>query len=144
MRGYVVKPERDEDFYVIWSDNVEAPLAYGPREYVLPLLDSRQQTVENSAEARFQRADENGSSALWPSRSDPIYGWDDDTFIYQQQSILHRTDLKELCQRLGETDHAAVCDLLTAFEDDWPVRHDEGCRCPATEEKPRPATGSAE
>lgn len=127
MRGYVVKPAPAEDFYVVWSDIVEAPVAFGPREYIASLDISDGQTIAD----RIGRADDKGSSALWPCRESPYLGWGDDTLIYQQQGILRRHNLPELCCRLSEDENASACDLLEG-DDDFPVRHDGGCRCPAT------------
>ena len=58
MPTYIIKPSRDEDFYVWWSTVVDAPIGWGPRDYVP--LDN-----EGSPE-RFARADERGTSANWP------------------------------------------------------------------------------
>jgi hypothetical protein len=118
MPSYIIKPERDRDFYVYWSTVVEAPVAFGDREYILSYLRAElERDSATSPQGRLRRADETGSSALWPSPSDPAYGWDDNELIYQQQGTLRRDRLPELCKRLTGDDHADVSDLLTPFED---------------------------
>lgn len=135
MTAAVVKPSKDEDFYVIWSDNVEAPFAFGDRAYISEWMNQRpgygaeSQDPEFTVKARLDRAEQTGTSYLWPSPEDPAYGWNDDGFIYQQQGILRRSKLKELCERLGRDENADCRDLLDPFED-----HDLSTP-PSTEEK---------
>ena len=121
MPNYVVKPDGDEDFYVLWSEGVDAPTAYGDRDFMLTyhgVADTPRHRQE-----RVERADETGSSALWPSSDAPIYGWwdKDQTFIVVEVEILDRRhdgfyqvgrdNLRALCERVSAGQD--VTDLLT-------------------------------
>ena len=103
MPTYIIKPSRDEDFYVWWSTVVDAPIGWGPRDYVP--LDN-----EGSPE-RFARADERGTSANWPDW--PIekmpFGWNVSEWRITNQDdleetgegwwLLPRKNLREFCRR---------------------------------------------
>lgn len=78
MPSYVVKPARDRDCYVIWSEIVDAPTHIGTRTETEAVLKQRGDWDDGG---RLDRADRNGSSALWPEPGKPIYGWDDDGFM---------------------------------------------------------------
>ena len=118
--SYVIKVDRDQDFYVVWSDMVEAPLMWGNRLQTLDYLRGaalRPHGDPTNPEERVARADAHGSSALWPSPHAPIYGWDDSTLVYQQQGILRWCNLRELCDRYTPEDqNPDVSDLLEPFE----------------------------
>lgn len=64
MPSYVIKPNPDEDRYVMWSTVVDNGWILGTREQAL-----REPDV---TEERLDRADANGTSAL-----DQDYGWDE-------------------------------------------------------------------
>lgn len=115
---YIVKPDPGEDFYVLWSDIVEAPTAFGDRAY----LEGLQQYRHDPSPERFERADRYGCSAQWPKPDEPIYGWDDNGFIYMQRGWLRRDRLKAACERLGRDEHDPITDLLEPFEDETEVR----------------------
>ena len=113
MRGYLVKPMPDSgDFYVVWSDIVEAPLAFGPRAY----LEGQGMTAD-----QFDRADRTGSSAIWPSLRDPYLRFGE-SMIYMQRGVLPRVNLTAACDRLGVDENDRITDLLTPFEDEDEVR----------------------
>lgn len=116
MPSYVVKPVKDEDFYVLWSSVVDAPVAFGPRSFMLDHL-TRQPGNRHDPATRLDRADDTGTSVV----DAEVYGWDDDIFIYLQQGILRRGRLKELCVRLGQDVNADVSDLLERFDGDEAV-----------------------
>lgn len=104
MPAYIIKPDRDEDFYVRWSTIVDCPTNWGPRATFMEPPE------------RFERADANGSSMLPdPELGDWIFGgWDEETFLLREQDDLNGTDevggawllprgnLREFCRRRDE------------------------------------------
>lgn len=83
----ILKPDPDEDLYVVWITGVSGPSAWGPRAEVEAEL-ANPIYGENAADpARFDRADRTGYSALdvsgpmvgrvvySPPRSDGRPGW---------------------------------------------------------------------
>jgi hypothetical protein len=103
MPTYIIKPSRDEDFYVWWSTVVDAPIWWGPRHYAPLGNDARPE--------RFARADERGTSANWddcPIEEMP-FGWNDDEWSITNQDdleetgegwwLLPRKNLREFCRR---------------------------------------------
>lgn len=106
MGRYIIKPERDVNFYVEWSTVVDAPTAYGTRKQFLKYLDK-------DGPKRMERADRLGTSAIAPF----VHHWDDSGMIYEQQGWLKRENLRALCDRLIQDENADVSDLLTPFED---------------------------
>lgn len=117
MGTTVVKPSPDDDFYVLWSDFVEAPLAFGDRAYLVEYLIAKPESPGDIAELRVARAERTGTSAVWPDLNDPAYGWKDDIFIYRQMGIIRRHNLKTLCERLARSEVDPCSDLLEPFED---------------------------
>lgn len=71
MPTYIVKPVRDRDEYVVWSTIVDAPIAVGTRAELAPQL-LEMYGYQAGDPARFERADEKGTSALGND-----FGWDD-------------------------------------------------------------------
>jgi hypothetical protein len=115
VSSYVVKADPGEDWYVVWSNNVDGPLAWGTRaELEAEALPDDQLTPQ-----RFTRADERGSSAVFGG---PIYGWDHDGWIYEQRGVLPRRNLRAACERLTADEHDPITDLLEPFEDETEVR----------------------
>lgn len=124
MPTYIIKPSRDEDFYVWWSTVVDAPIGWGPRDYVP--LDN-----EGSPE-RFARADERGTSANWPDW--PVekmpFGWNDSEWSITNQDdleetgegwwLLPRKNLREFCRRRDAGEQ--VADLVRWEADEQPER----------------------
>lgn len=119
MPSYLVKPERDVDFYVLWSTVTESPHAWGTAEWFrseeteLDGWGNRHRPLTR----RLESADLNGTSALEPKGENPFYGWADDGFVYRQLGILPRANLPELCRRLDLEADPDVSDLLEPFED---------------------------
>lgn len=121
MPTYIIKPSRDEDFYVWWSTVVDAPIGWGPRDYVP--LDN-----EGSPE-RFARADERGTSANWPDW--PIekmpFGWNVSEWRITNQDdleetgegwwLLPRKNLREFCRRRDAGEQ--IADLVRWEADEW-------------------------
>lgn len=66
MGIYIIKPERDRDFYVAWVSGVDGPGYWGTRAHVTDCL-----TPEDGAPERFDRADATGTSMR-----DGGDGWD--------------------------------------------------------------------
>lgn len=120
MPSYILKTARDSDEYVWWSDIVEAPLAIGTRNHITNAMVRTGRKAEEWACDRFERADETGTSALWPSADDPAYGWDDGTLIAEQRGILRRELLAEYTRRRLAGD-PTVFGLLEPFEDAAPA-----------------------
>ena len=115
MPGFIVKAHPDEDFYIRWSTVVDAPTRWGKR-------DSFNEPAE-----RFERADRNGTSAIWdelPEDEQP-FGWNDAEFIVREETpeppedhywTLPRKNLKAFCVRLDRNEDTT--DLLTANRHD--------------------------
>lgn len=122
MPAYVVRPSRDEEFYVLWSTITGSPYCWGSRAEMRENWQYMGSHVGEWDEVRFDRADEAGSSAMWPNLGDPYLGWNDDVFIYQQRGILRRANLKAACARLGEDERVDIGDLLEPFDDETKVR----------------------
>lgn len=105
--GYLIRPSRDEEFYVLWSGICDDVLAY----YV-----GRETAVASGISAeRIERADATGSSCAW---SDSYLSYEDDWLICEQQR-LERADLKAYvlaCVREGMK--AAHEKFLTPIHDD--------------------------
>jgi hypothetical protein len=117
MGQTIIKLDANEDFYVLWSSVVDAPVAFGTREEIAEILiaDAVLKATAETQE-RFARVDEHGTSSM--IGRPPEYSYDDGGMIYQQQGWLKRSDLKELCIRLGNDENADVSDLLAPFEDE--------------------------
>lgn len=114
MPSYVIKPDPDLDQYVYWSEVVEAPLIWGTRSEVAEKIDFWK---EGPAEPRMVRADNTGTSAMWPNWVHPqIYSWDMEnrTVIYEQKGTVQISQLWEFCERLGREE--SVEDLIEPFE----------------------------
>lgn len=129
----VVKVDPDEDWYVVWSDIAEAPMAWGGRERVGMWLTSRGHwenptgEPDGTPESRLARADQTGTSSLWPSPDDPHMGWQESKYprglIYRQQGWLPIDRMKALCERLSSDADADVRDLLDPLDGEDEVRH---------------------
>lgn len=120
MPTIVIKPSRDEDFYVGWSTIVEAPVWCGSREEAAQILVLDASGSPDQPESRLVRADINGTSAAgdfaWFGR------WDYEAFIYEQRGRLLRERLAQAVRLLESGDESAVWDLLVPFEDESEVR----------------------
>lgn len=124
MPTIVIKPERDQDFYVGWSTIVEAPAWFGSRTEAAGYIaeDHRQHGGPTAPpEERLARADEYGSS-IKPEANFGYGYWDHDGFIYEQRGVLPRKHLIEACRLLAAENEPGVWDLLEPFEDEAEVR----------------------
>lgn len=76
MPSYIIKPRKDEDFYVVWSTVVDTVTGWGTRKELEG--DAWLGRRKGAADAeRFDRADEKGSStsgeiADWYTWDDPM------------------------------------------------------------------------
>lgn len=103
MPSYIIKPKRDEDFYVTYSTVVDSPTAFGSRE---------DYENDRTGEDRIARAEEHGTSALWGNP--PYLGWHEDTIMVREGIVdptkpedwshgtVSRSDLREFCETLGD------------------------------------------
>lgn len=117
MPSFIIKPKRDEDFYVEWSTVVDAPTFWGDREAMSNRFISRPQAGDDGK--RMERADAKGSSCAGDIAD--WYTFDDRTFIWAQMGILDRDDLKPACDLMDaghQYDGPEIAKLLTPFEDD--------------------------
>jgi hypothetical protein len=109
LRCLIVKPDRDKDMYVGWSNGAEAPTGVWSRETAI---------AYGFPPSRLDRADENGSS-------DTSCGdghWDDWGFIAEQRGTLRRDRLGEYAVEYLNGDRQAAYGLLEPFEDESEVR----------------------
>lgn len=105
MPRYIVKPKRDEDFYVVYSTIVDAPARWGTRAEL---------AADPASEAwpdRMERADEHGTSAMWGEP--PYLGWDETEITVREgfdpekrekkawSATVARDDLREFCESIG-------------------------------------------
>lgn len=120
-RGFVVKPDRDVDFYIIWSNIVEAPLGYGNREDLL---------ADGIDADRIYRADVTGTSMMRDVVFAPTYWgvldgeWEDEGFVAEQRGVLPRASLAAYAVAYFEERWDDAWDLLTPFDDETPVRRE--------------------
>lgn len=98
MGHTIIKPTRDEDFYVVYSSVVDAPIRWGTRAEL-------ESTYEHAAPDRFGRADEHGSSSRegWD-------GWDEQAITVREGfrpgayppnawcATIARVDLRRFCE----------------------------------------------
>jgi hypothetical protein len=109
LRCLLVKPHRDKDMYVGWSNVCEMPTG----------VWSRETAIEYGFPAsRLDRADKNGSSDL--SCGDGY--WDDKGFIAEQRGWLRRERLGDYSVEYLNGDRQAAFDLLEPFEGETEVR----------------------
>ena len=116
-KGTILKADRDEDLYCIWSGNVDNVVAVGTRASLI---------AAGIAPSRVARADRYGTSATWwdmpdtyprPYRPD---GWDDEGMLVREQDHapsngcghLPRTRLADFLRAYLADDMAAAGALL--------------------------------
>lgn len=81
MPSHIIKPKRDEDRYIGWSTVVDNGWSIGTRE----------EAIAYYAEDRLDRADESGTSALWPNLVLPAFGWDEKRFYIHNDDAIKRS-----------------------------------------------------
>jgi hypothetical protein len=109
LRCLIIKPHRDKDMYVGWSNVCEMPVGVWSRETAL---------AYGFPSSRLDRADKNGSSDL--SCSDGH--WDDKGFIAEQLGWLRRDRLGDYAVEYLHGDRQAAYALLEPFEGETEVR----------------------
>lgn len=109
-RALLIKCRPEEDFYVAWSDIVEAPVWYGTRAEAA----ERGYTGE-----RVARADKNGTSSLAG-----FYNWNSTGMVAEQRGFLPRRYLRAYVLLYDAGRMQAAFDLLEPFDggDDRDVR----------------------
>lgn len=116
MGQVIIKPERETDFYIIWSDNVDAPVAFGTRASLMA-SGGPVRTAEN-----FDRADANSSSSYRFPESWGKELW----MIFQNSGTIPRSRMIELCKRLdpiwddlyGWYRYPQIIELLDPLDDE--------------------------
>lgn len=125
MGEVIIKPDADHDFYVIWSDGTESPIAFGTRAQLLEHLSASDQVHRCPAGghplsecarpyALLNRADAFGSTASHGYR---LGHWPDRALVYRQHGLLRREDLAAACELLAQGRDDEVLTLLRPFED---------------------------
>ncbi len=116
MGHILLKPSKDEDFYIYWSTVVDMPMAWGTRA---DLQTDPDFWTELAAEDRWERTDASGTSERFGSSS-----WDQDNHIrYGNYGYLRRSELKKLTDMFeslpedAPESHPAILALLRPFED---------------------------
>ena len=110
LRCLIVKPDRDRDLYVGWSQNCDGPTGVWSRQTALEWGFPR---------TRLDRADANGSSATNGYTSGH---WDDAGFVAEQRGWLKRERLGDYAQLYLAGNEDAAFDLLEPFEGETEVR----------------------
>lgn len=105
----VIKPSRDEDFYIGWSHVVEAPVWLGTRAEAI---------ADGCPPSRLDRADARGTSI----RDDFGCDWDDKGLIAEQRGFLPRERLAAYVRAYEEGRMDDAWDLLEPFDDETEVR----------------------
>jgi hypothetical protein len=115
LRCLLIKPDRDKDVYVGWSNVCEMPAGVWSRETAIEY---------GFPPSRIDRADENGSSDL--SCGDGH--WDDKGFVAEQRGWLRRDRLGDYAVEYLHGDRQAAYALLEPFQDETGTRqcgHDD-------------------
>lgn len=114
MPSYIVKINKEDDFYVYWSEIAESPHTWGTKEEVSSYMRSIRQ--DDDLQARFDRADENGTSAFAYAEN---YGWEDTgVFIYDQLGMLRRNQLGPFLKSYNPVTCEFDLTLLEPFENE--------------------------
>jgi hypothetical protein len=107
-RCLIVKPERDRDLYVGWSDSTEMPAGIWTRAEAV---------TEGCPRSRLRRADEQGTSSL-PG----FYDWGSSGMIAEQRGWLPRARLLAYATAWLDGRESDAFDLLEPFEGETEVR----------------------
>lgn len=107
-RALLIKCRREEDFYIGWSEIVEAPTWYGT---------AAEARKKGYTQDRIDRADKHGTSSL-PG----FYDWNDSGMIAEQRGFLPRRYLRAYVLLYDANQLQAAFDLLEPFEDVGEVR----------------------
>ena len=118
MPETIIRPDREVDWYVVWSSIVDAPICWGTRGEVMD--DMRSLDKGGHIGDRLARTDRNGTSALWPPTGPLAYSWEAraagrwNGLTYEGRGAVRIEQLPELCARLA--DGRPVDDLLEPLE----------------------------
>lgn len=101
MANYIVKISPEQDAYVYWCQQADAPHYGGTRQEMVDFLN---RTGENQILGeRFGRADETGTSAkpytLNGVEHPGFFAWNDpgaSTFVAEQRGVVRRENLMEM------------------------------------------------
>lgn len=109
MPTFIVKPERERDFYVLWSTVVDNVVGVG---------DTRALLAAGEPAERLERANANGTSA----HDAETFGWDDPQFLVTNMGRpgffwLQRSDLAVFALLLVEDRTDEAMRFLTEIED---------------------------
>lgn len=107
-RALLLKCRKDEDFYVAWSEEAQAPVWYGT---------AAEARKEGYTGERIDRADRTGTSSF-PG----FYRWDARSLIAEQRGVLPRRFLRAYALLYDFDYMQAAFDLLEPFEDGTGVR----------------------
>lgn len=121
MGHTIIKPRRDEDFYVVYSSVVDAPIQWGTRAEL-------ESSYEHAAAERFSRADETGSSSLhaWGGWATPVIsvreGFRPGAYPPNAWCAkVARADLRRFCEAIDSDGYWSLTEVLVTwdlFEDD--------------------------
>lgn len=122
MPTYIIKPEPNRNFYILWSTITDSPTAWGDRAEIEGyLIEDGLKSLQDRMAPRFLRADGRGTSVDWGNP--PFFGgWNDEGLMYEQRGILPRRHLTRVTELLEAGDASGVWDLLEPFEDGAEVR----------------------
>ena len=107
MGYYIMKPIRDEDFYVEWSTSSDTPIAFGTRQ------DFQEDSPEIYSDERLERTDLYGSSSyvsfghwgkdvFWIGRSWEIPRENLNPFLQEAYEVAGFDFWKESCKEVVE------------------------------------------
>lgn len=122
MPTYVLKVDPDLDLYVEWSTVVDDACRVGTRAEMLETLrravpPGYDPQPGSAPEDRLRRADESGTTALWPSAVDPFGGWGDRYLMVQQRGLLPRGRLSAYLAAHADGNETRAYALLEHFDD---------------------------
>ncbi|MFD6400792.1 hypothetical protein [Nocardia sp. NPDC060249] len=102
MGHTIIKPTRDEDFYVVYSSVVDAPIRCGTRAEL-------ESTYEHAGADRFARADEHGSSSKlgWD-------GWAEQTITVREGFRPEAYPANAWCATVARADLRQFCESVDA------------------------------
>jgi hypothetical protein len=99
----IIKPDRDVDWYVMWYSVPEFPIAWGPLDEFKARVKALPNDHTPELSGRIERADRNGTSALFPGAGPLAYSWEArkgghwDTVIVEQKGVLRIGQFPEFC-----------------------------------------------
>jgi len=118
MAYYVIKPDRDADFYLRWSTHVDDLVYGGDRAEMLAYLEHMrdlnwEHDIVINPGAELARADHFGTSAR-----DMFGGWDASGLVVHGTGWLSRERWADYVRAYNETRRADAAAMLEPFDDD--------------------------